>query len=120
MYDGSLDAGRIISAFIRNVPDCYIRDFRVNGGQIAICRGYRDVGDYRQSYRQVVSETLCNLPLGNVRATSMYEGVRQFRPGWRMEFAKARKHLTWAQMKRITRTLRAGEVFKGLPLWAAR
>lgn len=119
MYNGSIEHGRIISAFQRHVPDCYVRDYRDRGGFITICRGYRDLPwrdqtTTRQIYRQAVDKTLCNLPRGNVTAASLFDGVKLDRPGWRVEFRRARKHLTLTQMRAITRDLNVGEVFYGV------
>ena len=43
MYAGSIDHDRIISAFTRNVPGSYVRDYRENGGYITICKNYRTI-----------------------------------------------------------------------------
>ena len=37
MYYGSIYHGDIISAFERHVPGCYVRDYREQGGFIAVC-----------------------------------------------------------------------------------
>ena len=119
MYCGSLDHGRIIAAFQRHVPGCYVRDYRDQGGYITICRDYRDLKwndqtTTRKVYRQVPAVTLINLPRGNVTAPTRYVGLRIDRPGWRREFRKAMRHLSDTQMRAITRDLGAGEVFPGI------
>lgn len=121
MYDGSFDHGQIISAFLRNVPDTYVRDYRDSGGYITVCRGYknipwRDQTTTRRVYRQVPAQTLLNLPRGTVRPGSRFDGLRLERPGWRQEFKRAMPFLTYNQMRRITRGLTrgAGEVFPGI------
>lgn len=119
MYDGSIEHGKIIAAFQRNVPDCYVRDYRENNGYIVIARGYRTIRWGGQTTtakeeRSVPHITLVNLPRGNVTAATKYRGVRLVRPGWRAEFRKAMRHLSEGQMRRITKDLRVGEVFPGV------
>jgi len=119
MYAGSIDHDRIISAFTRNVPGSYVRDYRENGGYITICKNYRTIkwGDQTTTSKvekQVPATTLCNLPRGNVTAASQFAGLRLLRPGWRVEFRRASTHLTDAQKRRITKTLHCGEVFWGI------
>ena len=119
MYHGSLESGRIIAAFQRNVAGCYVRDYRSNGGYITICRQYRDIKwndqtTTRKVERQVPAITLCNLPRGNVTAASRFKGLALDRPGWRLEFRRAMRHLSEAQMRRITSELHAGEIFPGI------
>lgn len=119
MYYGSLETGRIIAAFQRAVPDCYVRDYRASGGYITICRNYRNImwkdqTTTRKVERQVPAITLCNLPRGNVTAPTFFEGVRLHRPGWRREFKRAMRHLSEGQMRAITKILAVGEVFPGI------
>lgn len=119
MYQGSLSHDRIISAFERAVPGCYVRDYRENGGYIVIARNLRDIKWRDQTTtskveRQVPATTLVNLPRGNVTAACRYAGLRLVRPGWRKEFRRAAEHLTHSQQKAITRILRVGEVFPGV------
>ena len=119
MYLGTFDHGKIIEAFRRNVPGCYIRDYRDKDGFITICRDYRDIKwgdqmDAGRSYRQIPAVTLVNLPKGNVTAATRYRGLRLARPGWRVEFRRAARHLSEAQMRNITEFLGAGEVFTGI------
>lgn len=119
MYDGTLEHGRIIEAFARNVPGTYVRDYRDNMGYITVCRGYKDIawGDQistRPTYRQIPAVTMVSLPRGNVRAADRYAGVRLDRPGWRSQFRKAMRKLTPEQMRGITRFLKVGEVFPGI------
>lgn len=119
MYGGSIDHDRIISAFTRFVPGAYVRDYRDNGGYITICKNYRTIkwGDQLSTSRvekSVPAITLCNLPRGNVTPDSKFVGLKLHRPGWRVEFKRARPHLTEVQMKAITRDLRCGEVFWGI------
>ena len=119
MYYGSLDHSRIIKAFERNVPGCYVRDYRDRGGFIVICRQYRDIKWRDQMsapsvYKQVPAVTLVNLPKGNVTSATLYRGLRLERTGWRTEFRKAMKHLTENQMRSITKDLSVGEVFPGI------
>jgi len=119
MYYGAIAHDRIIAAFQRHVPGCYVRDYREQGGYITICRNYKDVPwrdqtTTRQVYRQVPAVTLCSIPKGNVTAPTHYEGLRLVRPGWRQEFKKAMRNLSYLQQKAITRTLGVGEVFPGV------
>ena len=119
MYDSSIDHGKIINAFLRAVPGSYVRDYRDNGGYITVCRGYKNIPWRDQTTtckveRQVPNVTLLNLPRGNVRAQTRFEGLRLARPGWRQEFRRAMPHLTYSQMRRITKALRVGEVFPGV------
>ena len=58
--------------------------------------------------------TLANLPRGYVTPDTKFVGMRLHRPGWRLEFKRAAKHLSDAQMRRITRMLQCGEVFSGI------
>lgn len=119
MHSGSLETDSIIRAFTRHVPGTYVRDYRDNGGYITICRYQRDIPwrdqtTTRNVYRQVPHVTLCSLPRGNVTAATRYVGVRLDRPGWREQFRKAMRHLSDSQMRRITKELKAGEVFPGI------
>ena len=119
MYHGSIPHDRIIAAFQKHVPGAYVRDYRDRGGFITICRDYRDIywndqTTTRNVYRQVPAKTLCNLPRGNVTAASLFEGVKLHRPGWRVEFKRARHHLSDNQMRRITKELGVGEIFYGI------
>lgn len=119
MYDGSIDHGKIISVFLRNVPGSYVRDYRENGGFITVCRYYKSIkwGDQMSTAkveRSIPAITLCNLPRGNVTPDSKFVGLKLHRPGWRVEFRRASKHLSDAQKRAITRDLRCGEVFRGV------
>ena len=119
MYAGTIDHGKIIGAFQRHVPGCYVRDYRDNGGFITICRDYKTIrwGDQLSTARvekSVPAVTLCNLPRGQVTAASQFVGLKLHRPGWRVEFRRASKHLTDVQKRAITRELRCGEVFRGV------
>ena len=119
MYGGSLYHGDIISAFQRNVPDCYVRDYRENGGYITLCRGLRSIrwGDQMDANKvemHVPAITLTNLPKGPVTKSTIYRGLRLERPGWRLEFDRARRHLTERQMLGITEDLGVNEVFPGI------
>ena len=119
MYAGTFDHGRIIEAFRRYVPGCYVRDYRHKDGFITLCRDYRDIKwgdqmDAGRSYRQVPAVTLANLPRGNMTAATQYHGLRLHRPGWRVEFRRASSHLSEVQMRGITEFLGAGEVFTGI------
>lgn len=115
----SIPHDRIIAAFQRHVPGCYIRDYRDSGGFITICRQYRDIPwtdqmTTRKVYRQIPNITLASIPKGNVTAATLYRGLRLERPGWRIEFRKAAEHLSDSQKQKITRDLKAGEVFPGI------
>lgn len=119
MYHGALESGRIIAAFQRAVPDCYVRDYRSNGGYIVICRQYRNImwrdqTTTRKVERQVPAITLVNLPRGNVTAPTLFAGLKLHRPGWRREFKRAMRHLSETQMRSITKSLAVGEVFPGI------
>ena len=109
MYTGSIEHSRIIEAFTRNVPECYVRDYRANGSFIAICRGYRDVYDKDKDTaslsRAVPAETLCMLPRGNVQAADRMAGARLVRPGWRRAMLTAAVVLTDNQRHRIQKAL---------------
>ncbi len=115
----SIPHDRIISAFERNVPDCYVRDYRAGDGFLTICRGYKDIpwkdnSSSPRVYRQVPKETLCSIPRGNVTGPSKFAGLRLVRPGWRVEFRKAARFLTHPQKQAITEYLGRGEVFQGV------
>ncbi len=119
MYAGSLELGKIVNAFERCVPGCYVRDYRDRGGYVTLCRGYRNIlwgdqADAGRVYRQIPNETLGSFPVGNVTAATHYHGIRLTRPGWRVEFRKAAEKLTRNQLKRITKILGMGEVFTGV------
>lgn len=119
MHIGSLETARIISAFQRHVPGCYVRDYRDNGGYITVCRDYRDIlwNDQtvtRKVERTVPAVTLLNLPRGWITRRTIFSGLRLHRPGWRQEFERAAKHLSESQMRAITKELGAGEVFEGI------
>lgn len=119
MYNGPLPHDRIIEAFRRHVPGCYVRDYRDKNGFITICRQYKDLPwkdqtTTRKVYRQVPAVTLINLPQGNVTAPTRYRGVALDRPGWRKEFRLAMRHLSDIQMRGITKELGVGEVFPGI------
>ncbi len=116
MYNSSIEHGRIIGAFQRHVPGCYIRDNRATGGYINICRGYRDIPwkDNKTApkvYRQAVNITLMNLPRGFVTPATQYRGLSLVRPGWRQEFRRASRHLTQVQMRKISMDLKARNIF---------
>jgi hypothetical protein len=119
VYRGAISHDDIIRAFQRHVPGCYVRDYRDNGGFITICKNYRDIKWTDQSTtskveRQVPATTLVNLPRGYVTAPTQFKGFKLHRPGWRLQFRNAMKYLSHNQMRRITRELRAGEVFPGI------
>lgn len=119
MYNGTLDHAKIIGAFQRHVPDCYVRDYRDNRGFITVCRGYKSIPWRDQTTtcnveRQVPRDTLVNLPRGNVTPATIYHGVALDRPGWREQFRRAARHLTSAQQRNITRELNVGQVFPGI------
>lgn len=119
MYYGALYHGDVIAAFERHVPDCYVRDYRDQGGFITICRGYknipwRDQLSTRKVYRQIPAITLVNLPRGYVTSATRYVGLKLDRPGWRKEFRQAMRFLTETQMRAITKDLHVGEVFPGV------
>lgn len=119
MYYGSIEHSKIISAFQKAVPGCYVRDYRDKGGFITVCRDYKDIPWADQTtttkvYRQVPAVTLVSIPKGQVTSATLHRGLALERPGWRIEFRKAAKHLTRDQMRRITKDLGVGEVFSGV------
>lgn len=119
MYYGSISHEKIISAFQRHVPGCYVRDYRDKGGFITICRDYKDIkwGNDQSSpkkYVQVPAKTLVSIPRGNVQSSTIHKGLALDRTGWRLEFRKAARYLTDTQMRAITRDLGVGEVFPGI------
>lgn len=119
MYMGSIESGRIINAFLRSVPGTYVRDYRANGGYIVVCKDYRTIKwkdqlSTAKVYKQVPATTLVNLPRGNVTPDSKFMGLKMHRPGWRLEFRRASKHLSHLQKRQITRMLGCGEVFYGV------
>lgn len=119
MTNRSFDHGRIISAFLRAVPDSFVRDYTDNNGYIVVARGYRNIKWGGQTTttkveRSIPAVTLINLPRGTVRSATLYSGVRLVRPGWRTQFRKAMRHLTYNQMRRITKLLGEREVFPGV------
>ena len=119
MYYGSIEHSRIISAFQHHVPGCFVRDYRDRGGFITICRGTRDIRwkDQLTSgkvYRTVPHVNLANLPRGNVTSATRFRGMALDRPGWRIEFRRAARHLSELQLRKITRELNVGEIFPGI------
>lgn len=119
MYYGSISHDRIIEAFLRNVPGSYVRDYRDKGGYITIARGYKDIPWGEQmsttkTYYKVPVDTLVSIPKGQVTSTTYHRGLALERPGWREQFRKAMRHLTYQQMKDITKALGMGEVFPGI------
>jgi len=116
MYDGSIEHGKIIGAFQRHVPGCFVLDQRDKGGFIAVCRGtkdmpWRDQTTTRNVYREVPDVTLLSLPRGNVTPATRYHGIKLDRTGWLEQFRRASRHLTFTQQRNITRELRVGQVF---------
>ena len=119
MYIGSIPHDRIIAAFTEAVPGSYVRDYRDRGGYITICRQYRDIPWKEQlsttkTYRQVPAITLVSIPKGNVTPDTKYRKLALERPGWRIQFRNAMRHLTHVQMQRITKALGVGQVFPGV------
>lgn len=119
MYVGSLPHDRIINAFLRNVPGSYVRDYRDNGGYIVVCKDFKDIPwndqtTTRKVEKSVPAKTLLNLPQGNVQSSTRFVGLRHDRPGWRYEFRRAMKHISYEQARRITKELGVGEVFPGV------
>lgn len=119
MYQGALEVSKVINAFLRAVPDSYVRDYTANNGYIVVARHYRTIkwNDGQSTAnveRNVPATTLINMPKGYATAADRYNGLRLDRPGWRVQFRRSMRHLTMAQMKRITKELRAGEVFPGV------
>ena len=119
MYIGTFDHDKIISVFRRNIPGCYVRDYREQGGYITLCRDYKDIAWGGQTtttpvYRSVPRVTLVSLPRGVVTRSTHYHGLALTRPGWQQEFRRASDHLSDVQMRRITHDLGAGEVFRGI------
>lgn len=121
MYFGPLEVSRVIEAFRLHVPDTYVRDYSANRGFLVICKGYKDIPwrdqlSTRKVYRQVPNVTLVNLPTDGafVGPATRFAGLALQRPGWRLQFRRAMRYLSYHQMKGITRTLGAGEVFPGI------
>ncbi len=119
MYQGSIGHDRILEAFRRCVPDCFVRDYRDRDGYITVAKGLKDIRWRDQAsggnvYRQVPIETLVSIPRGSVRAATQYAGITLVRPGWREQFRKAMVYMTHVQMKAITKFLGVGEVFPGI------
>ena len=119
MFYEAIPHDRIIEAFRRHVPGCYVRDYRDQGGFITVCRDYKDLPwndqtTTRKVYRQVPGVTLLNLPRGNVTSATRYISLALDRPGWRLEFRRASRHLSEIQMRGITKELKVGEVFQGI------
>lgn len=98
----------MIEAFKRNVPDCYVRDYRDNNGWLTICRGYKDVPwkSAVKTYVQVPAHTLLSIPRGNVKSADTYNGLALVKPGWRRGLRMAASHLSYEQRRRIQRHLR--------------
>lgn len=116
MYAGSLPHDRIIAAFQKHVPSCYVRDYSNSGGYLTVCLGYRDIrwADQLTSgrvYRQVPAITLVSIPRGNVPAKTKFMGLKLHTPGWRIQFKKAASMLSLWQKRKITTELGVGQVF---------
>lgn len=104
----SIEHSRIIRAFERNVPGCYVKDYSDRGGWITIMRGTKDIwqkDDYGGKFRSVPAETLCAIPRGNVQGPSLFSGLKMVRPGWRREMRKAADKLTDTQRRAIEKDL---------------
>lgn len=104
----SIEHSRIIRAFERNVPGCYVKDYSSTGGYITIMRGSRtfwDGGTRSANGSGVPAETLCAIPRGAVQAPSLFRGMQMVRPGWRREMRKAADKLTESQKRAIEKDL---------------
>lgn len=101
----SLETSRIIKAFARHVPECYVRDYRANGGALNLCRGYKELRAARGDLIAVPADTLCTLEVPNMPARTLAMGPWQIRAGWRLEMRKAGAKITAAQRRRIARDL---------------
>lgn len=119
MFSGSIPHDRLIHAFERCVPGCYVRDYRNSDGYITICRGYMDIPwqgplSTTKVERSIPKETMVSIPRGNVTAASLFDGLRLIRPGWRLELRKAMSKITYRQQQRMTKMLGVGEIFPGV------
>ena len=108
--DGSIDSSKLVNTILRNVPGTYVRDYTGNQGYLTICRGYLTMYDRWKDTDKfstaIPAETLCALPPGNVQASSLYDGARLMRPGWRIEMRRARRLMSDGQARRIEKELR--------------
>lgn len=111
MYSGSIYHGDLIEALRRNIPGCYVRDYRDGNGYITVCRGYRTIpwkGDglsTQRRYANIPAETLLSVPSGMVQAADIYQGLALQRPGWRKQLREKASLMTHAQRRRIQRDL---------------
>jgi hypothetical protein len=108
MY-GGIESSRIIRAFQRWVPECYVRDYTANRGYLTVARGYKTMFDASRNTshfaENVPARTLANLSPGYTPEKSIYRGMELVKPGWRQEMARARPHLTAYQAERIEKEL---------------
>lgn len=108
MY-GGIESSRILRAFQKWVPGCYVRDYTCNRGFLTLARGYKTMYDPSRNTRHfaenVPAETLINLSPGYTPEKAIYRGMELVRPGWRQEFAKVSDRLTDYQKARISKEL---------------
>lgn len=108
MY-GGMETSRIIRAFQRWVPGCFVRDYTGNRGFLVIARGQTTMFDSSkntdQFTRGLPAETLANLSPGYTPEKSIYSGMTLIRPGWRYEMRRAGMYLTDYQKRKIQKDL---------------
>ena len=108
MY-GGIESSRIIRAFQKWVPECYVRDYTGNRGYLTVARGYKTVFDSSRNTshfaENIPAATLANLSPGYTPEKSIYRGMELIKPGWRQEMARARPLLTDYQAAGIEKDL---------------
>ena len=105
MYQ-AIYTNRIISAFLKNVPGTFVRDYLHNGGFLQVLRGGKVVRswDSNETYA-VPAQQLCYLAPGWTPRTTFVKGVVTKRPGWQVQMREAGKKLRPEEIKKIERDL---------------
>lgn len=104
----SIEHSRLIKAFEKNVPGCFVKDYSDRGGYITIMRGTKTIWDRTtraENATDVPAETLCSIPRGNIQAPTLFSGLKMVRPGWRIQMRQAAQKLTESQRRRIEKDL---------------
>ena len=108
MY-GGIESSRLIEAFKRHVPECYVRDFTGNRGYLTLCKGRQTLFDFSKhtdKFSDTVPKwTLANLNPGYTPEKAIYDGAKLLVPGWRMEMRRAAEYLTPHQKRLVSREM---------------